>query len=81
MSKLTEEQLKELQGAIGKVNNFQMQLGGIELQKHELLHGAQQATTELQAMQAELEKEYGKVSVNIQDGSYEAIEDEPSKED
>lgn len=79
MSKLTEEQLKELQGAIGKVNNFQMQLGGIELQKHELLHGAQQATTELQAMQAELEKEYGAVSIDIQTGDIK--ENEPSKED
>ena len=79
MSKLTDEQLKKLQEAVSKVNNLQVQIGGMELQKHELLHATQQATTELQAIQAELEKEYGSVSIDIQTGDIK--ENESSKED
>ena len=82
MEKIKDEQLKELQELIGKINQGQMQIGQLETQKHTLLHQLSEIQQELQKFQETLEKEYGKVSINIQDGSYEAIkEDEPNKED
>lgn len=79
MNKLEEQELKTLQDAINKVNSLQLQIGGIEAQKHELLHSITAATQELQKVQNELEEKYGSVSVDISTG--EIKENEPSKED
>jgi hypothetical protein len=82
MKKIKDEQLKELQNLVGKINQGQIQIGQLETQKHILLHQLSEIQQELQKFQESLEKEYGKISINIQDGSYEAIkEDEPNKED
>ena len=79
MNKLEEQELKTLQDAINKVNGIQIQIGGLEAQKHELLHAITNATQELQKVQNELEEKYGSVSVDIATG--EIKENEPSKED
>ena len=80
-AKLTEEQLQKLQGFVQTLNQAQMQLGQLEVEKHGLLHQTAETQSQLQALQTELEDEYGKVSVNIQDGTYVAIpeEDEANK--
>tara|TARA_X000001388_G_scaffold59943_1_gene45298 strand:+ start:458 stop:718 length:261 start_codon:yes stop_codon:yes gene_type:complete len=82
-AKITEEQLKQLQGFVQTLNQAQMRLGQLETEKHGLLHKTAEIQSELQTFQKELEEEYGKVSVNIQDGTYVAIpdEDESDKED
>ena len=79
MEKITEEQLKQLQELVGTINNAQTQLGGIEVQKHQLLHQVSEVQGKLNEVQAELEKEYGKVSVNLQDGTI--TKDEESTEE
>lgn len=83
MSKITDEQLQKLQGFVQTLNQAQMQLGQLEVEKHGLLHQTAEVQSQLQGFQKELEEEYGKVSVNIQDGTYVAIpeEDESNKED
>ena len=76
-NKITAEQLEKLNGFVNALNNGVMQLGAIEKQKHELLHQVAQVEGELRGFQKELEDEYGKISINIQDGSYtEVVEDE-----
>jgi len=74
--KIKEEQLKSLQEKVGAIQNLQAQIGGIEMQKHMALHQVAAAQEDLQKLQAELEQEYGKVSINIQDGTYEEIVEE-----
>jgi hypothetical protein len=83
MSKITDEQLQKLQGFVQTLNQVQMQLGQLEVEKHGLLHQTAEIQSQLQGFQKELEEEYGKVSVNIQDGTYVAIpeEDESNKKD
>ena len=80
VNKISEEQLKELQGHVNKINQAQLQLGGLESQKHSLLHAVVNMQTELTEFQNKLEEEYGKVSINIQDGTIaplpEDVEDE-----
>ena len=81
MEKIKDEQLKELQGLIENINQSQIQIGQLETQKHLLLHQLSEIQQELQKFQKSLEKEYGKISINMQDGSYESIkEDELNKE-
>ena len=79
MEKITEDQLKQLQELVGTINNAQAQLGGIEVQKHQLLHQVSEVQGKLNEVQSELEKEYGKVSVNLQDGTI--TKDEESTEE
>lgn len=82
-AKISEQQLKQLQGFVQTLNQAQMQLGQLEVEKHALLHQTGEIQSQLQTFQKELEEEYGKVSVNIQDGTYVAIpeEDESDKKD
>lgn len=80
MEKITEEQLKQLQELIGTINNAQSQLGSIEVQKHQLLHQVTEVRAKLNEVQEELEKEYGKVSINLEDGTI-TKEDEKSTEE
>jgi len=75
-NQITEEQLKDLQQKIGSIQEFQRQVGTLEGQKHILLHQLVNAQDELQKLQTALEDQYGKVSINIQDGTYEEIKDE-----
>jgi|TARA_B100001741_G_C16268361_1_gene466459 predicted transcriptional regulator len=75
-NKIKEEELKNLQDLVAKLNNASSQLGNIEMQKHQLLHASQTLQSNLNELQSNLEKEYGKVSINIQDGTYVPVESE-----
>ena len=74
--KITEEQLKSIQDLVGQINNGQLQIGQLETQKHTLLHQIAEVQKGLKDFQDELEKEYGKVNVSIQDGTITPIEEE-----
>jgi hypothetical protein len=76
VNKITEEQLKNLQEKINIINQGQMQIGGLEMQKTAMKGQLTVVQQELNKMQGELEKEYGKVSINIQDGTYVDIPEE-----
>ena len=75
-NKITQEQLEELQGLVGKLNNAATQIGNLELQKHQLQHAAAEVQTDLNKLQMKLEEKYGKVQINIQDGTFKPIEEE-----
>tara|TARA_Y100001973_G_scaffold71711_1_gene104551 strand:- start:199 stop:489 length:291 start_codon:yes stop_codon:yes gene_type:complete len=67
--KISEEQLKKVQEVVNKMNRAQLEVGSIELKKHELLHGIAGLRDELSKMQAEFKEEYGTFDINIQDGT------------
>lgn len=75
-NKITQEQLEELQGYVGKLNNAASQIGNLELQKHQLQHAAAEVQSDLNKFQTKLEEKYGKVQINIQDGTYKPIEEQ-----
>jgi len=80
--KVTDEQLKKLQEIVGAMNGATTRVGQIETQKHAVLHDLTLMRKDLMDFQAELEEEYGKVNVNIQDGTISEREDvEANKED
>ena len=80
VNKITEEQLKNLQEKINVINQGQMQIGGLEMQKTAMKSQLAVIQQELNKMQNELEEEYGKVSINIQDGTYVDIPEEDKTE-
>tara|TARA_Y100000385_G_C12552994_1_gene408732 strand:- start:29 stop:268 length:240 start_codon:yes stop_codon:yes gene_type:complete len=79
MAKITDEQLKQLQEQVNTINQNQLQIGNLETQKHTLVHNGVELQNQLRVIQDELEKEYGKVTVNISTGEYEDIKEEESK--
>jgi allophanate hydrolase subunit 1 len=66
--KLKKEELTGLQDAVNKVNQIQLQVGGLELQKHELMHTITGAQAELASVQNNLKEKYGDISVDINTG-------------
>lgn len=79
MSKITEEQLKQLQEQEGKKNAIKHDIGLLETQKHALLHAFANIQEEQDKLKVQLEDEYGKINVNLQDGTYEIIAEEKAE--
>ena len=65
---VTKEQLEKIQESVNNINRYQIEIGAIELRKHELLHGVSTIKDQLVLIQSELEKEYGTFDVDIKDG-------------
>ena len=76
--KITDEQLKKVQDLINAINRGQLELGTIETRKHVMLHQISGIQEQLSGMQKEFEDQYGTFDINIQDGTINYKEDEPS---
>lgn len=76
--KISDEQLQEVQGIVNMMNRGQMDLGILETRKHGMLHSIATIQDKLTVIQGELEKTYGTYDINIQDGTINYKEDEPS---
>jgi len=81
--KVTDTELKSLQTKVQIINQAQMQVGGLEVQKSMLMEQVRAYQAELTVTQKELEEKYGKVSVNLTDGTITEIpeENETDKKD
>ena len=73
--KITDEQLKKVQDTVNNINRAQLEIGSMELQKHEMMHRIAGLRDELTLLQGEFEKDYGTFDVNIQDGTINYGED------
>jgi len=67
--KITDEQLKRVQGIIDNINRHQMEVGITETRKHSLLHNLAGIQDQLTLVQEELRKEYDTIDINLQDGT------------
>ena len=67
--KITDEQLKKVQNTVNTLNRSQLDIGSMEVKKHELMHQVAGLRDELTVLQNEFQKEYGTFDVNIQDGT------------
>ena len=68
-SKITNEELNQVQSVINEINRAQLEIGSFESKKHNLLHHVAQSQEKLGEMQGEFEKNYGTADINIQDGT------------
>ena len=66
--KVTDEQLKKVQDTVNNLNRSQLEIGSMEVKKHEIMHQIAELRDGLTVLQGEFEKEYGTFDINIQDG-------------
>ena len=66
--KITGEQLKKVQDTVNNLNRSQLEIGSMEIKKHEMMHQIAGLRDELAVLQGEFEKDYGTFDINIQDG-------------
>ena len=67
--KITDEQLKKVQDTVNNMNRAQLEIGSMEVRKHEIMHQIAGLRDELTLLQTEFDKEYGTFDINIQDGT------------
>jgi|TARA_R100001460_G_scaffold43821_3_gene80159 hypothetical protein len=67
--KITDEQLEKVQKTINGINRAQLELGQMEIQKHEMMHNIAGLRDSLAVMQNDFQKEYGTFDINIHDGT------------
>ena len=74
--KITESELKVLQEQEQKKGAILHDIGLLQTQAHTLNHMYAELVNEKAKNKKELEESYGKININLQDGSYEIIKDE-----
>jgi len=67
--KITDEQLKKVQESVSNMNRVQLEIGSMEVRKHEMMHNLAGLRDELTVLQKEFEKEYGTFDIDIQTGT------------
>ena len=77
---ITADELTEVQKYVNALQQIQLQIGGTEMQKNELMDNVKALRANLADVQSGLEKTYGNVSINLQDGAI-TPNDADNKED
>tara|TARA_Y100001938_G_scaffold143424_1_gene216165 strand:- start:172 stop:468 length:297 start_codon:yes stop_codon:yes gene_type:complete len=67
--KINPDQLTRVQTTVNEINKFQLEIGAVEVQKHQLLHHVGGLRDQLSVLQTEFEKEYGTYDIDIQTGT------------
>ena len=79
---VTKEELESLQNIVNALNRAQLEIGNLDTRKHSLCHQVISLQTQVGTLQKSFEETYGKVDINITDGSITYTEDEQAnKED
>ena len=79
MAKITEKQLETIVKQNTELEQVVMQVGIVESQKHALLHQIAEVNKVLEEYKAELEEEYGKISIDLKTGEYTEIKEEETE--
>lgn len=72
--KIEEQELQALKEVQQKSAELFHNIGVLESQKHNLLHALAQVSGEQQEMIKALEEKYGKIEIDLADGSYKEVE-------
>lgn len=67
--KITQEELQQVNQYATAMNQLQMQIGGVEMQKAELMTEMAKVRIAMQEVQNALMATYGDVTVNLADGT------------
>jgi uncharacterized protein with GYD domain len=77
--RITDEELKTIREQQNKIAEVKQDLGTLEIRKHEVMNIFFEIDKEVEATKKELEESYGRVNINLEDGSFTVIEEEVSK--
>ena len=67
--KINDEQLKNVQNTVNGINRAQLEIGSMEVKKHELMHSVAALRESLVLLQDKFQEEYGTYDVDIQTGA------------
>jgi len=73
VQEITKEQLAKIQEQQKDLTNILKDIGFVEVQKHSLLHKQAELNNSIEEFKAELEKEYGAITIDIETGTYTEI--------
>ena len=73
--KITDEQLEKVQQVVNSINRTKLEIGSVELKKHEMMHNVAGLKDELTILQSEFEKDYGTYDIDIVTGKINYKED------
>ena len=75
VKKITDHQLKKVTEQQQRLNSVLSNIGVLEVQQQHLAQQVIDISEEIEKTKSELEEEYGKVNINLSDGTYEEIEE------
>jgi len=78
-SMITKDQLEKIQGFQKELNKLLNEVGFLEAQKAQVLGKFGEENKKTEDFKKELEKEYGSININLEDGTYEPIKKEEDK--
>ncbi len=78
---ITEDQLKKIQDFQQGLNKLLNEVGFLEAQKAQVLGKFGEVNKQTEDFKKELEKEYGSININLEDGTYTPIEKEEDKKE
>ena len=79
--KITDKELENIQSKVQDIQAIEANIGRTEIAKMSMLEQVKLLQTDIQGIQVELEEKYGKVSVNLQDGTISEIPEEDGEAD
>ena len=76
IKKITEEQLEKVNKQQAELSELLRSLGVLDVQKHNIRQKINDISKVVEETKQELEEQYGKVNINLSDGTYSKIEEE-----
>ena len=76
LNKIEKVELDKVVNQQKELNEVLTQIGILESQKHGLLHKIADLNKDINETKSELEDKYGKVNIDLKDGSYTEIKEE-----
>ena len=76
LNKIEKVELDKVLNQQKELNEVLTQIGILESQKHGLLHKIADLNKDINETKSELENKYGKVNIDLKDGSYTEIKEE-----
>ena len=80
MNRITDEELELIREQQTKIAQIKQDIGTLELRKHEVMSVMLDVNQEVEETKTTLEKKYGRVNINLDDGTYTDVEEEKTKE-
>ena len=74
IKKVTEEELTDIKEKTGKLQQYLVDLGALDIRKEELKQAYGKDLVILEDLKKVLEEKYGQVNINLSDGSYTEVE-------
>ena len=74
--KITQEELDNILDFQNRLYNLSTDVGILETQKHAILHELAGVNNEQEEYKKVLEEKYGKININLEDGTFEELKED-----